>query len=224
MRGEDGPLRGCLCVGVSGPLGGASSPPASQLCSWWSWANLPLPDLLDGEASACPSPSHVSGHRPPQSGRDPMPRFGVVTKLGRAEAAESRNAADAFAAGEARQPGHSAGRRGLGGGTHRAPAPSSGPLEPCKAGVSVFHLGPWADALKLEKLLLQLLKLSWTKQLPTGPPPSERGSWAPRVGRLAWPDGDWPALGRRLRQRQPSGAAMASAGCGAGASCPCLSA
>lgn len=56
------------------------------------------------------------------------------------------------------------------------------PWNLARPGLSVLHLGPWVDALKLEKLLLQLLKLPWTKQSPSGPPPSEQ---APRVGRLS---------------------------------------
>lgn len=60
---------------------------------------------------------------------------------------------------------------------HRAPAPSSEPQELTKLRIPVSHLGQWVDALKLEKLLLQLLKLLWiNKTFPSVPPPLERDS------------------------------------------------
>lgn len=51
------------------------------------------------------------------------------------------------------------------------------PQELTKLRIPVSHLGQWVDALKLEKLLLQLLKLLWiNKTFPSVPPPLERDS------------------------------------------------
>lgn len=137
---------------VSGGAWGARSPAEGVDTRWWPGAlrrgeltpHLTAVLLLDPgkpptsrPASACPSPFHISGHRPPQSGRNPVPRLGMVAEVGRAEA-DSRSTADAFAAGVPRQPGHSAGWRGLRAGAARAPAPSSEPLEPCKARAFCF--------------------------------------------------------------------------------------